>query len=185
MNDRALRHLFSLYVFGACSAEAFAQDGRFALSAKFANIGPGVDVTYGWSRDLHTRVTVHYAPTEELTRNDDIKAAVSLLLDWHPRGGSFRLSGGLALLRERLGGFVTESGSFVDSRQSTELTRYLGVGWGNALDGRSHWNFTVDLGAFSGGGGFSFTSTSAQGERIRLQTPEWRPVVATGVSYRF
>jgi len=27
---------------------------------------------------------VHYAPTEELTHNDDIKAAGSLLLDRHP-----------------------------------------------------------------------------------------------------
>jgi hypothetical protein len=185
MNDRALRHLLSLYVFGAFSAETFAQDGRFAVSAKFANIGPGVDATYGWSRDLHTRVTVHYAPTEELTRNDDIKAAGSLLLDWHPGGRSFRLSGGLSVLRERLGRSATGSGVFIASRESTELTRYLGIGWGNALDARSRWNFTLDLGAFGGGGGFSFTSTSEQGERIRLQTPEWRLVVATGVSYRF
>lgn len=185
MNDRALRHLLSLYVFGVCSAEALAQDGRFAVSAKLANIGPGVDVTYGWSRDLHTRVTVHYAPTEELTHNDDIKAAGSLLLDWRPGGGSFRPSGGLAVLRERLGGSVTGSGFFIASRESTELTPYSGIGWGNALDARGRWNFTLDVGVFGGGGSFSFTSTSAQGERIRLQSPEWRPAVATGVSYRF
>ena len=112
---RPRRWLLAPWVLGVFPAGLQAEEGKLAVSAKFANIGPGVDVTYGLSPQLHTRLTVHYAPTEELTHNDDIKAVGSWLLDWHPRGGAFRLSAGLSVVREGLGGFFSRDGRFASS----------------------------------------------------------------------
>ena len=68
--------------------------GRLAVSAKYGTSGPGVDLTYGWTRDLHARLSLSYEPNEEPMEKDAIRASSSLLLDWHPGGGAFRLSGG-------------------------------------------------------------------------------------------
>jgi hypothetical protein len=83
----------------AQEAEANTKEGRLAVSGKYGSIGPGVDLTYGWSRDLHTRFSLNYQPDEDRTDGEAIRAAGSVLLDWHPGGGAFRLSGGLALVR--------------------------------------------------------------------------------------
>lgn len=167
------------------------RDGRLALSGKFGSIGPGVDLTYGWSRDLHARLSLNYDPEEEREERDRIRAAGSLLLDWHPGGGAFRVSGGFAVVHTEIGG----SRSLERRSGSNDLTSYLGIGWGNPLRPGSRWTFLVDLGAF-GGGGLSYTTApdgsraTASGTResdsgeLRLRS-SWRPVVSTGVSFRF
>jgi hypothetical protein len=171
-------------------AEANTKEGHLAVSGKYGSIGPGVDLTYGWSRDLHTRLSLNYQPDEDRTDGEAIRAAGSVLLDWHPGGGAFRLSGGLALVRTELAG--SASGRTLGSNG---LTSYVGIGWGNPLRRGSRWAFLVDLGAF-GGGGLSY-STAPDGSRastsdaresgsdgLRLRV-SWRPVVSTGVSFRF
>ena len=171
--------------------QASAQDGRLAVSGKYGSIGPGVDLTYGWSRDLHARLSLTYDPDEERTEKDAIRAAGSLLLDWHPGGGAFRLSGGLALVHTEIAG----SSSTGSTSGSNGLTSYFGVGWGNPLRRGSRWSFLVDVGAF-GGGGLSYSTapdaarastsrtreTDSDGLRVHFS---WRPVVSTGVSFRF
>jgi hypothetical protein len=171
--------------------QAGAQDGRLAVSGKYGSIGPGMDLTYGWSRDLHARLSLNYDPDEERTEKDAIRAAGSLLLDWHPGGGAFRLSGGLALVRTEIAGSSSTGGS----SGSNGLTSYFGVGWGNPLRRGSRWSFLVDVGAF-GGGGLSYgtapdatrASTSqtheAGSDGLRLRV-SWHAVVSTGVSFRF
>jgi hypothetical protein len=188
MKDHGRRCVVLAGALGVFSAGAMAQDSRVAVTGKYGTIGPGVDLTYGWSRTLHTRVSLDYAPDEERTGKEEIRAAGSLLLDWHPGGGAFRLSGGLALLHKEVAG-LSLSGS-------NSLTSYVGLGWGNPLRPGSRWSFSLDLGAF-GGGGVTYStapedpgaSTSAAREsrdsgRIRVRST-WEPVVATGLSYRF
>jgi hypothetical protein len=168
-------------------AQEERKEGRLAVSGKYGSIGPGVDLTYGWSRDLHARVSLNYDPEEERTGKAKIRAAGSLLLDWHPGGGAFRFSGGLAFLHKEIAGSVPTSGS-------NSLTSYLGLGWGNPLRAGSRWSFSVDLGAF-GGGGVSYTTapeepgaSAARAGRdsgsLRVRST-WEPVLATGLSYRF
>jgi hypothetical protein len=206
MKDRARLRLMLVGVLYAVSGRAGAQetmetqeaqaakrqDGRLAVSAKYGSIGPGVDLTYGWSRDLHARLSLSYEPDEDRTEKDAIRAASSLLLDWHPGGGAFRLSGGLALIHKE-----TEiAGPSATGRLSgsNSLTSYFGVGWGNPLRRGSRWTFLVDLGAF-GGGGLSYSSApdatrasasemreDSNGLRLRIS---WHAVVSTGVSFRF
>ena len=173
------------------SVETRAQDGRLAVSGKYGTIGPGVDLTYGWSRDLHARLSLNYEPREERTEKDAIRAAGSLLLDWHPGGGPFRLSGGLALLHTETTGSTT-NGRILGSNG---LTSYFGVGWGNPLRRGSRWSLVADVGAFGGGGvtyGTAPDTTGASASAIRENDSSglrvrfaWRPVVSTGVSFRF
>ena len=71
-----------------------------ASSRDSRSTGPAADLIYGWTRDLHGRLSVSYQPQLDRDENNDqIRATGSLLLDWHPGGGGFRLSGGLAYLR--------------------------------------------------------------------------------------
>jgi hypothetical protein len=207
MRDRARLRLMLVGVMYAVSGRAAAQetvetpeaksekrqDGRLAVSAKYGSVGPGIDLTYGWSRDLHARLSLSYEPDENRTEKDAIRAASSLLLDWHPGGGAFRLSGGLAFIRTEAE--ITGLSSAGRSFGSNSLTTYFGVGWGNPLRHGSRWTFLVDVGAF-GGGGLSVStapvtpraSTSGVRENdsggLRLRF-SWHPVVSTGVSFRF
>lgn len=172
--------------------KAKAGDGRFAVSAKYGSLGAGADLTYGWSRDLHGRVSLNYDPRDDAKEREWIRAAGSLLLDWHPGGGSFRLSGGLAYLRREL------DRTFFQGRSSgaNELTSYFGVGWGNPLRRGSRWSFLVDLGAF-GGGGFSYsTARDKEGAAASIAREDgdtgglrvhasWQPAISAGVSFRF
>jgi hypothetical protein len=190
MKDRSCRCVVFAGALGVFSAGAMAQESRVAVTGKYGSIGPGLDLTYGWSRDIHTRVMLDFAPDEELTGKERIRAAGSLLLDWHPGGGAFRLSGGLAVLHKEIAGLSpTPSGS-------NSLTSYAGLGWGNPLRAGSRWSFSLDLGAF-GGGVVSYStapedpgaSTSAarasrDSGNLRVRST-WEPVVATGLSYRF
>ena len=165
---------------------------RFAATAKYGSTGPGVDLTYGWSRDLHGRVSLTYEPHLDRTEDETIRASGSLLLDWHPGGGAFRLSGGLAYLRKEPG-IPPASGEPIGSNQ---LASYFGIGWGNPLGGGSRWKFLVDLGAFWTGGltyrtsdvGGEAASTSAarqsRSSGLRVSA-SWNAAVSTGVSFRF
>ena len=198
MKDRARRCLILAGALGALAGGAAAQDdrqnGRLAVTGKVGTIGPGVDLTYGWSRDLHARVSLNYDPDEDRTGKEQIRAAGSLLLDWHPGGGAFRFSGGLAVVRKEFNGLSPTESLSVRSG-SNSLSSYLGLGWGNPLRPGSRWSFSVDLGAF-GGGGISYStapedsaSPSAAREsrdsgRLRVRST-WEPVVSTGLSYRF
>jgi hypothetical protein len=85
------------------------------------------------------------------------------LLDWHPGGGGFRLSGGLLLNGNRIDVTGVPSGTVYDvngtpypaSQVGTlsgdvkvnALAPYAGIGYGDALSAGSPWSVSVDLGA--------------------------------------
>lgn len=198
MSRRACRFLFLIAILWSAAGLALAQESRFAATGKFGSLGPGLDLTYGLKPTLNTRLGFHYTPNEELALTDDIRYAGSLLLDWHPGGGKFRLSGGLAVLGEQLR-YRLSGENALREKTHDSYTTYVGIGWGNALRTKGRWSLSVDLGAFGGGPGFSVSSVegrssgaastgerkSAEDSTIRLHTPHWRPVISTGVSYRF
>ena len=202
---------------GAASGEALAQEtppviletekeadpapagkpvpGRLAVSAKYGSTGPAADLTYGWTRDLHGRLSLSYQPHldrgEGEGEDDQVRASASLLLDWHPGGGGFRLSGGLAYLRTEF----FEASATSPSYANNELTPYVGIGWGNPLASGSRWRFVVDLGAFVGGGirystspesGRASTAAARQAnsDDVRVSV-KWHAVLSTGISFRF
>jgi len=110
------------------------------------------------------------------------------------RGRCVVLAGALGVFSA--GAMAQDSRLAVTPSGSNSLTSYVGLGWGNPLGSGSRWSFSLDLGAFGGGGVFYSTapeepgaSTSAAREsrdsgRLRVLST-WEPVVATGLSYRF
>ncbi len=98
--------------------------------------------------------------------NYDVKLptpSISVLLDWHPVVGGFRLSGGLVYFKNTLeleaspledvdiGGVEyapSEVGTLIGSLGTNRSAPYVGIGWGNSLGTIS---FSLDLGvAFHG-----------------------------------
>jgi len=191
MKDRSCRCVVFAGALGVFSSGAMAQESRVAVTGKYGTIGPGLDLTYGWSRDIHTRVSFDFSPDEARAGKERIRAAGSLLLDWHPGGGAFRLSGGHAVVHRQI--------AYLNSSPSTgtnSLTSYAGLGWGNPLRAGSRWSFSIDLGAF----GSDTVSYSTAPEDSRASTAAarasrdsgnlrvrstWEPVLTTGLSYRF
>ena len=175
---------------GRFSAGAMAQESRVAVTGKYGSIGPGLDLTYGWSRDIHTRVMLDFAPDEERTGTERIRAAGSLLLDWHPGGGAFRLSRrprGPAQGDRRI---VSDP---IRNEQPDELR-------GPRLGKSSPCGQPVELLARprclrqqrcflqhrsqDPGASTSAARASRDSGNLRVRST-WEPVVATGLSYRF
>jgi len=93
--------------------------------------------------------------------NLDLRTA-GALLDWHPFGGGFRISGGFFALKNDIEGRATptEEVEIGDSTFTPEqvgtltadvgydnsFSPYLGVGWGNAVAPGSNWSVSADIG---------------------------------------
>ena len=85
----------------------------------------------------------------------------SLLLDWHPFSGVFRLSGGLINNQNKLGLTGTPTGTTTIGNSSytpaeigtltgnvgfKKTVPYAGIGWGNAAAQDKHFGFNFDIG---------------------------------------
>jgi len=108
---------------------------------------------------------------------------VGALLDWPPRGGGFRISGGVFANGNDISGTGRgQSGSTVEfgdvivaaddlgtvnaSIDFDSVAPYLGIGWGNAVgDGR--WAFMIDIGVFFQGS-----------PDVAISTPQVDPSIA-------
>ncbi|MBK4735895.1 hypothetical protein JJB74_14845 [Noviherbaspirillum sp. DKR-6] len=98
------------------------------------------------------------------------------LLDWFPRAGSFRISGGLIYNGNHIDATarpdasasytfngVTYTSSDIGSANGRidfrKFAPYLGIGWGNAAAKNKGWGFTADLGLmFQGSASVSFNA---------------------------
>jgi hypothetical protein len=208
------------------SAAAHADAG---VSAELGSTGAGLHLVVPVQPGLNARLGANYLK-HSLTQTSgsvdyDLKGKLQtadLLLDWYLRAASsFHLSAGLvyngssfdARARPNGAGQYTLNGSQYSASEVGILTGkvdfrkaapYLGIGWGNALATTSHWNFSVDLGAFyQGKPNVSLASSGCTGadvvcsaiaqdvaaERARLQDDanayKVYPVLRAGLAYRF
>ncbi len=146
------------------------------VSAKIGTLGLGADLTVGVAERVNLRFGGNWADLTFRDRNsfsyedggdslsvEDLSLDVSLqslaaLVDVHPFGGEFRLSGGL-LLNNNSFKVTALSGDSVEIGDRTytvtdlkgevtfdELAPYLGIGVGNAASKAGHWHFSFDLG---------------------------------------
>jgi len=138
----------------------------------------------------------------------------SALLDVHPFGGGFRLSGGEMLnknkikLRADLNKSVQLDGqdySLSDLKGEVtfnETAPYLGLGYGNAVGADGRWHFACDFGVmFQGSPKVSASATASDPalqayvdealarEKAKIQDDanafKYYPVISLGVSFRF
>jgi hypothetical protein len=141
-----------------------------ALTAKVGSTGVGADLTIGLARSLNLRLGAQ-AWTRSETRTEqeieydaDLKlVSGELLLDVHPGGRGFRISGGAIVNGNEVTAVSTENAVYtingvrypvglvgrLEGRVDTNtLAPYLGIGWGNAVAAGGPWRFAIDAGAF-------------------------------------
>ena len=155
----------------AAAPPAFAQG--LALTARAGTGGVGGGAVIGLTGTLNLRAEVGYLSyTDDGLEldDDDVRIGVGLdtqlllagaLLDWHPGGGSFRVSIGAVYNGIEGNGLIAplepvEAGGrsyspaevgdlALDIRPGSSLSPYAGIGFGNAIGQRVA--FLVDIGA--------------------------------------
>ena len=142
-----------------------------ALGVKAGTTGVGAELTFGICRYLNLRGGYNWFTVEPSLKVDDVKFdadidldTASLLLDIHPFGGVFRISGGAywhldgtAALSAtpskpwtQIGNHSYEPASIgtISGRATVEddFVPYVGIGWGNAVAADAALTFSLDLG---------------------------------------
>lgn len=164
-----MRNLFIALVL--CATANVASAVEFAIGANGGTPGLGLNATLGVTETLNVRTVFNYFQYDFDENEDGVDYNLDLdlnslggLVDWHPMGGGFRITGGIfangndisGIGRGQPGTMVEFGTVIVDaddlgtvdaSIDFNSVAPYLGVGWGNAV-GEGHWAFMVDLGVF-------------------------------------
>jgi hypothetical protein len=143
---------------------------QVALGAKGGTLGAGVELTVGLSRQLNTRLGINGFEYSERREASDIEydgeaslRTATALLDWHPGGRGFRLTGGIVYNNTEvtgnslppasgvydLGGVpvpVSILGTLDAKADFDPVVPYVGLGWGNAVAEGKKVGFFFDLG---------------------------------------
>lgn len=206
------------------------------ITGKVGTLGLGVDLTYGINEKLNARFNLNGASFDADGEEDGVEYEGNLkgqtiggLIDYHPVGNGFRISAGLyhngnEIDLDSTGADNTNvqigdrdydlSNATLNTNVGFKsIAPYLGIGWGNAVDKKSKWSFSADLGVLFQGApeaklkaegsavdiqtGLSVdvgSNTVFQGELTKeednlnngdLESFEFFPVVSIGASYRF
>lgn len=149
-------------------APGAAQAAGIGIGVKAGTLGAGVEASVSLVPSLNLRLgtngyTYDFSDTlDEIRYDAELELDTqSLILDWHPLGGSFRLSAGLFRNGNEasLSGGATTGATIGDTFYSpTDIGQisgavsfdstasYLGIGWGNAVGRNKRFGFSVDLG---------------------------------------
>ncbi|MCF6188429.1 MAG: hypothetical protein L3J49_13280 [Desulfobulbaceae bacterium] len=148
------------------SQNSFAEQGDISLAVKGGTLGIGGEAGIALTDDFVLRGGVNYLKFDFDSTISDIDYTMepefkngSLLLDWHPFSGSFRLTGGLYFN----GNEVNVDGTYrrdllpAEFQQYAGLVRvkgtvdfnsiapYAGLGW-NSNHGQKGWGIAFDVG---------------------------------------
>lgn len=159
-----------------------------ALGVKAGTLGLGLEVVAQASDKVNLRLQ-HTRFSRQITESStggssDLEfdldldlGATSLLLDFHPLAGSFRLTAGYGNNANRFVGSAVPSGSYeigdnvysaadigtVNGRiDFKSAAPYLGFGWGNAFNGDGGFAMNLDIGVFLQGAPQVHLSTTKQ-----------------------
>ena len=176
---------------GAACARA-----EVALGGKAGSLGLGLELTVGLSPQWNARIGANgfnYTDDRRKAGHLEYDATAKLrtgtaLLDWHPGGHGFRLSGGLVYNDTHIDGtsLVPASGNYdiggipvpvslvgtLSGRIDFDrVVPYLGLGWGNAVSQDRKVGFFVDAGAiFQGRGKVTLTPNIPAGSPLNNPT---------------
>ncbi len=200
---------------GAAQAEM-----GLGLGVKAGTLGLGAEITKSFTETLNGRVGFNsYKFTTSGKEGDvdydiDMKwQSTALLLDWHPGGGSFRLTAGYMLNGNKLEMTAKPTSNYTIGDQTYTLAQvgtltgtvdmdngpYVGLGWGNA--GTKGFGFSFELGAiYQGSPKVNLNATGTLATDANFQTEltkeekkaqdsldsfKWYPQIALGLSYGF
>lgn len=170
--------------------------GQVALGGKAGSLGLGLELTVGLSPQWNARLGANgfnYSDDRRKAGHLEYDATAKLrtgtaLLDWHPGGYGFRLSGGLVYNDTHIDGtsVVPASGNYdiggiqvpvslvgtLSGRIDFDrVVPYAGLGWGNAVGPDRKVGFFVDAGAmFQGKGKVKLTPNIPAGSPLNDPT---------------
>ena len=150
----------------AAAVTAHGAEGSVGLgaTAKIGTLGYGGELTIGLGPYLGLRGG-YYTMDPEISYNADVGdvditldwQTIPLLLDVHPFGGGFRVSGGVVLNDNQVLA-ASEPGTelefdglpftverFDGSVTFDDQSYYFGIGYGNAVGAGGRWNFSCDM----------------------------------------
>ncbi len=155
----------------AILAIATPAGAQVAIGGKAGTLGAGIELTVGLASQLNTRLGVNgysYSDRREASGIEydgeaELRTATALL-DWHPGGRGFRLTGGFVYNDTEvrgsslppasglydIGGVLVPSalvGTLDATAEFDPIVPYAGIGWGNAVRGGGKWGFAFELGA--------------------------------------
>lgn len=202
------------------SAGAAQADAGLGLGVKAGTLGLGAEITKSFTETINGRVGFNsYKFTTSGKEGDvdydiDMKwQSTALLLDWHPGGGSFRLTAGYMLNGNKLEMTAKPSANYdigdnnyavgdvgtLTGTVDMDNGPYVGLGWGNA--GKKGFGFSFELGAIYQGSpkvklnasGMIATDPTFQADLAKeeqkaqdsLDSFKWYPQIALGLSYGF
>jgi hypothetical protein len=211
--------VFAVVIGAAAVNPAHADVG---VNFKAGTLGLGVELTKPFSDKFSLGLGFNAYDIKTTDRTSDIDydfnfelQSVALLANYHPFGGTFRVTGGALYNKNELkltgkptaGSTYTINGVSYSAGQVGTLTGtlvfdktapYLGLGWGNRPNSRVGVSF--DIGAlYQGSPSLSLSATGALSdptlasdlEQERRSAEEdlsdfkWYPVIALGVYFRF
>ncbi len=133
--------------------------------------------------------------------------SLSVISDWHPKGGLFRLSAGLVYQEDsQLDNYAVEQYQIpmqynrpemaLRGNQFDGISPYLGLGWGGSLTKSSRMGLNLDVGVLyqpdssilnDDGLGFSGDNKRKWDDALKegLKELDLEPVFSLGVSYNF
>ena len=195
--------------------------GGVGVTVKAGTLGAGLEATVGVNDVLGFRFGINamnFGPSftrDEGTITTDLEwLSYGALVDLHPFGGGFRISGGGLINKNRfkLKADLTRSVE-LDGRDYdlsalngevtfSEMAPYAGIGYGNAVSADGRWHFACDFGImFQGSPKVAATATASdpaiqpvvddalarEVEKIQDDANAFKyyPVISVGVSFRF
>jgi hypothetical protein len=200
--------------------ESSSADG-VGLTAKVGTLGLGAEVTLGLNDYVGVRLggnQFNYSESrsgEDGTVYGDLELLTySALLDIHPFGEGFRLSGGAMLNKNRiklsadvnktveLDGQEYWLSDLEGAVTFNEMAPYAGIGYGNAVGADGRWHFSCDFGVMFQGSPKVDASATASDPEMQPVVDEalakeeakaqddaepykYYPVISIGLSYRF
>lgn len=188
------------------------------VAVKASTLGIGVDAAFPITESIDARIGIN---TFSYNINQDSNGAnfngklnlssLAALVDWHPRNGSFRISGGAIYNNNRFsmtvvpaGGVVTiggvnypvaTAGTVSSSVDFGKVAPYLGIGWGSAAKDTG-FSFATDIGVMFQGtprSNVTASGTVSAADLAKANTDlndalkdfRYYPVVSLGIGYSF
>jgi hypothetical protein len=178
------------------SLSAASARGQVALGGKAGSLGLGLELTVGLSPQWNARLGANgfnYTDDRRRAGHLEYDATAKLrtgtaLLDWHPGGHGFRLSGGLVYNDTHIDGTslapasgnydiggvmvpVSLVGTLSGRIDFDRVVPYAGLGWGNAVGPGRKVGFFLDAGAiFQGKGKVTLTPNIPAGSPLNNPT---------------
>lgn len=200
--------------------QILAQD--FGISAKIGTLGITFEGITSLSENLNVRGGISFFnysynsdknTSDDYSFNADLKlSSISILADWYLFGGTFfRLTGGALINMNKINAKAAPTKTYnVGGDEYTpdklgnlnidisfqKFSPYIGIGFGNPLDGPSGLAFTVDIGsAYQGAPNAGLSAkgllepSAAPDQEKQLESNlswfKWWPVITLGFTYEF